>query len=110
MKSNLKKIRIYVISDEKSQFLENYSVFIGIKWIVSYQCAMNLKMKFTGSQATPFTKPLCPFNVVIDCKLFVHQTIIELSTLLLHSQPSWGDQARSRISAEMFFFCLFIQN
>lgn len=59
----------------------------------------------TGSQATPFTNPLWPFNVVIDCRLFIHQTMIVLSTLLLQSHPSCGDQARSRISAEMIHFC-----
>lgn len=58
----------------------------------------NYFIQITGSQATPLTNPLCPLSVVTDWKLFIHQMIMVLSTLLLANHLSWTDHARSRIS------------
>ena len=58
--------------------------------------------RLTGSQATPFTRPVWPFNTqTISGKFSAFQTIIVLSTLQLASHLSLGDQARSRTSPKI---------
>lgn len=75
------------------KFTQNLLFIIHNYWI-----QLEFFFQITGSQATPLTKPLCPLSVVTDWKLFIHQMIMVLSTLLLANHLSWTDHARSRIS------------